>query len=228
VSLGGGHEGGLPSQARQRQGRQSWGGRHQLPSRGPIIAAIFLELGATRRREITTIMELMLRKRKWATDRGAATTAAAVEFGWRLLASGWRHQLVASCSEPVEGMKICGPGGRVNLQRSWHYLTSPPGGIGSTDLLKFEGANAPSSPRFHRPCFFIAAACLVVLTGLDVTRHDGGPANFNLIKSQRRHSETNYLFCLMILLCQAHRNIQGHGGKSSPPFLAETLTLFKS
>ena len=60
MSLGGGYEGGLPGQARQQEGRQSWGGRHQLPSRGPIIAAIFLELGATRRREITTIMELML------------------------------------------------------------------------------------------------------------------------------------------------------------------------
>ena len=71
MSLGGGYEGGLPGQARQQQGRQSWGGRHQLPSRGPIIAAIFLELGATRRREITTIMELMLPKRKWATERGA-------------------------------------------------------------------------------------------------------------------------------------------------------------
>ena len=148
MSLGGGHEGGLPGQAKRWQGRQSWGGRHQLPSRGPIIAAIFLELGATRRREITTIMELMLPKRKWATERGAATTAA-VEFGWRLLASGWRHQLVASCSEPVEGIKIRGPEGGSTSNVAgiiWPPLPTPLGGIGSTDLLKSEGQMSQSPP----------------------------------------------------------------------------------
>ena len=79
-------------------------------------------------------------------------------------------------------------------------------------------------PRIHPSCFFIAGACLVVLTGLDVTRHDGGPANFNLIKSQRRHSETNYLFCLMILLCQARRIMYGHGGV--PTIFGRNINLF--